>query len=294
MATQEVTLRPGDSLSLLIDIPGQPMRLDLNLTLAGVAVAAALPAGAQTIYGGFPPAMIPAPVGDEPIDLDTQFDAEDSTAVPDVNDVQSLAAVEPYENTVPAPAPEAVEMEEIVEEEVVEEIAEYDLMFGDIDDSVEPEQTAAIDIPEDDLGLGGDIDILEDDLPLDDDLGPEEQPELQGKDKHLPNVDDTLPVWKKKASGYKDPELEIKKKGTGHAGGTGNFTVFLSPPRSEEKKETAAEIIAEVQGIEIGAAKTLAGKMIIKVINGVSEDEAEGVRDKFKEAGLSCRITKKR
>jgi ribosomal protein L7/L12 len=74
----------------------------------------------------------------------------------------------------------------------------------------------------------------------------------------------------------------------------GNFTVFLSPPKGAEKKQAAAEIIAEVQGIDLNAANALAGKMIVPVVKGVTEEEANKVRDRLKDAGLSCRITQKR
>ncbi|MDC1142143.1 hypothetical protein OAU50_03555 [Planctomycetota bacterium] len=440
MATQEVTLRPGDTLSLLIDVPGQPMKLDLNLTPAGVEVSSPLPVGAPTQYGGPPPSFEAGPVAEpmpdpiaeeEPVDLDAQFAKEDSApAQPSINDVQSLAAVEAFDSPPAAPvapAPAEVAIEEVAEE-LPEEVFEdggasdedFDMDLGDDDLGLGedlglddggidiPEDDGGIDIPsDDDLGMvedsldipedddlsmdDGGIDIPEDDedlslgvddepgfvadgatmvpptasadLALDDGLGLEDEPadaleeeNMDGKEKHQPNEDDTLPVWNSKASTYKDPEIETKKKHTAKinakpitknvpigkkgplkkaalpgkkgplpgkrgplpgkkptgqvaplakkatgqvappaaSGGTGNFTVFLSPPRTPDKKETAAEIIAEVQGVDIDTAKTLAGKMIIKVINGVSEDEAQGVRDKFKDAGLSCRITKKR
>lgn len=74
----------------------------------------------------------------------------------------------------------------------------------------------------------------------------------------------------------------------------GNFTVFLSPPKGADKKQAAAEIIAEVQGIDINAALQLAGKMIVPVVKGVTEEEANRVRDRLKDAGLSSRITQKR
>ena len=44
----------------------------------------------------------------------------------------------------------------------------------------------------------------------------------------------------------------------------------------------------------MNSAAALAGKMIVPVVKGVSETEAQGVRDRFKDAGLSCRITQKR
>lgn len=78
------------------------------------------------------------------------------------------------------------------------------------------------------------------------------------------------------------------------AAAEGDFTVFLSPPKGADKKQQAAEIIADIQGISVKDALALAGKMIVPVVKGVSEKEAHTVRDKFKDAGLSCRITQKR
>jgi hypothetical protein len=74
----------------------------------------------------------------------------------------------------------------------------------------------------------------------------------------------------------------------------GGYTVFLNPPKSDDKKQAAAKIIAQVQGIGIADALALAGKMIVPVAKDVSEQEAHGVRDMFKGIGLSCRITQKR
>ncbi len=90
------------------------------------------------------------------------------------------------------------------------------------------------------------------------------------------------------------PAAAAKPAPAAAAKAEGNFTVFLSPPKGAEKKQAAAEIISEVQGIDINAATQLAGKMIVPVIKGVTEDEANKVRDRLKDAGLSCRITQKR
>lgn len=76
--------------------------------------------------------------------------------------------------------------------------------------------------------------------------------------------------------------------------GGGGFTVFLTPPKGAEKKQKAAELIADIQGISVDEAVKLAGKMIVPVVKGVEESEANSVRDRFKDAGFSCRITQKR
>ncbi|MCB9894550.1 MAG: hypothetical protein H6839_08880 [Planctomycetes bacterium] len=192
----------------------------------------------------------------------------------------------------------------------------------------------SLSVEDDDAGLSlENLSLDDEEVELDADGNP--------KAKFKPGPEDTLPVWTGKASTYKDPNLEkkkretsklnkaapapagkpapklpgaakkpvtkqIKKPNTGAvapaAGGSGrkaaegggNFTVFLSPPKGADKKQAAAEIIADIQGIDMNSAIALAGKMIVPVVKGVSEDEAQGVRDRFKDAGLSCRITQKR
>lgn len=429
MATQEVILRPGDSISVLLDVPGQPLRLDLSLTPNGVAVSGALPPGAPTLYGGpLPPrsAMREDPPMDEvpveeveEIDLTDEFAQQDSAPEPEPEpepveapQVQSLAAVEPFSD----PGVKAVDLsfDDLADEgdsepAVIEEHAssgdDLDLDLGDLhEEQVEvtddgdyagsidiPEDDAApaLDIPEDDDGGGLTLDdepgfsadamtmvpptrkqsapalsLSEGDggLSLDDDMEIDEHG--NPKTKFKANPEDTLPVWTGKARTYKDPELE-KKKATSKinkaapgkpaasgkaapapaaasgkapaapaakpgvkppaakpvtgpvkppaaaapgpakkpitkqvkkpgAEGDGNFTVFLSPPKGADKKQAAAEIIAEIQGIDVNAALQLAGKMIVPVVKGVSETEANSIRDRFKDAGLSCRITQKR
>ncbi|MCA8916086.1 MAG: hypothetical protein KDB90_11795 [Planctomycetes bacterium] len=272
-----------------------------------------------------------------------------------------------------------LQMEETVGTQDVTESDDLDLDLSDLEGDLEEESVSAgVDIPEDDaggLGLEADsIDIPADDEPgfnadamtmlpptrkaaeeslsiEDDDAGlsldnlslDDEEVELDAdgnpKAKFKPGPEDTLPVWTGKASSYKDPNLEKKKKetsklnkaaapaakssakplaaaklpgaakkpitkqlkkpvtgavgpsssGSGRkaAEGAGNFTVFLSPPKGADKKQAAAEIIAEIQGIDMNSAIALAGKMIVPVVKGVSEDEAQGVRDRFKDAGLS-------
>ncbi|MBK9975478.1 MAG: hypothetical protein IPP14_11970 [Planctomycetes bacterium] len=102
------------------------------------------------------------------------------------------------------------------------------------------------------------------------------------------------PVAKKPTGPVGKPAPAAKPSGKAPAAAAGDFTVFLSPPKGADKKQLAAEIIAEIQGINVKEALVLAGKMIVPVVKGVSENEAHSVRDKFKDAGLSCRITQKR
>jgi hypothetical protein len=265
MATREVILRPGDKLSLLLDLPGRAMRLELALTEEGMALGA--------------PTQRPGPAR--------------------AHDVESLSAVEPYH----------------VVEEHHDEHPEINL---DLDDLEEEEVAVGHDQPpthhaepayevEEESGIPDDEIVML--PPTDEYMAPDAQMGSldldvdafgKPKERFAPNPDDTLPVWTEKASVYKDPELEEKKHATGPGGNTnspataGTFTVFLSPPKGDDKKQAAARIIADLQGIDLGAAIALAGKMIVPVAKEVTESEANSIRDRFKEAGLNCRITQKR
>lgn len=405
MATQEVVLRPGDSISVRIDVPGQPLRLEMSLSPNGVHVSGDVPMGAPTIFGGVPPS---APSEPEPVDLTEDFALEDAVEPEPMpqQKVESLAAVEPFGDepqAVDIPFEDISEDGDVGSEEMVtdDSASADDLDLGDLDlgdDLGGEEEVSSIDVPEDDFGGGedlslglddGGIDIPSDDeagsidIPLDDEPGgidiPEDddagfsadamtmlpptrkdsapalsienEPEdvlgsmsleddpmadpANPKEKFAPNDDDTLPVWTGKARTYRDPEVEKKKETSklnkaapvppgakpipggkpklptgakkpvtktvkkpaaapAAASAGGNFTVFLSPPKGQDKKQAAAEIIAEIQGIDMNSALALAGKMIVPVVKGVTEDEAQTVRDRFKDAGLSCRITQKR
>jgi hypothetical protein len=441
MATREVVLRPGDTVSLRLDIPGQPMRLELALTPEGVQMSAPLPGGAPTVFGGIPPrdvlqqaAAKHAPAADaddaiEAIDLTEEFAASDPALQPapkSAPKVESLAAVEPFAmadmaldepaQAVDIPFDDMSEAADTAAQSddatVTEDSSLDDLDLGDLGDmgheevvmgSDDNSDGAGVDIPSDDLDLGTMDEPAAVDIPLDDlgdsngagevqdsgfnadgltmlpptrksrsepSLSLDEEPSIDSMDglsleeedpmsdaakaKFKPGPEDTLPVWTGRARDYDDPEVKKKKetaklvKGAkpapaapakalpgkpapaapaakagssaapaaasgkqpaslpagkkpitkkvqpGGGDADGNFTVFLSPPKGADKKQAAAEIIADIQGIDIKAALALAGKMIVPVAKGISENDANGIRDRLKEAGLSCRITQKR
>lgn len=74
----------------------------------------------------------------------------------------------------------------------------------------------------------------------------------------------------------------------------GNCSVFLTPPRTPDKRQTAAGIIADVQGISVDQAMEMTKKVIIPVVKDVSEFDAENVLSQIKAAGLLGRITRKK
>lgn len=250
MASKVMILRPGDSLSVLLDVPGAPLRLDLTLTAQGVAVSGPEVESLAAVES-YPSAEIVEEITDgEGAEISLESYAgpahvEEDSGIPS-DEISMLPATDEYE------APEEVE-----------EIEETDTMGGAI--------------------------VL-------DDLGNELDRDGNPKQRFVPGGDDTLPVWNAKARAYKDPELEKKKRTSNFNQGArqGSFTVFLTPPKTAAKKKAAAEIIAELQGIGLADALQLAGRMIVPVAKGVSESDAGEIRDRFKAAGLSCRITQKR
>lgn len=429
MATHEVVLRPGDTISLRLDVPGQPMRLSLALTPDGVQVAAPLQGGAPTVFGGIPPRDVLQRAAAqsareaetvEAMDLTEEFAASDPALQPAPQSspkFESLAAVESFggdEMTLDEPLDEPVQAVDIpfddlsdspdtgteqdsatVTDDSHDGSDLDDLDLGDLGDlgsesheevvmeSDDDSVGAGVDIPSDDMALSLDAEPAAVDIPHDDGfnadgltmlpptrksrsepslsldaepsidsmegLSLEEDPMSDAaKEKFKPGPEDTLPVWTGRARDYEDPEVKVKRetaklvKGGGkpatkplpgkpapgkaapaaaakqgsspapaaaapakpaakkpvtkqvQAGDEGNFTVFLSPPKGADKKQAAAEIIAEIQGIDIKAAMALAGKMIVPVAKGISEGDANGIRDRLKDAGLSCRITQKR
>ncbi len=284
MGTREVILRPGDSLAIVLDVPGRPMRLELNLTEEGIAV------GAPTAIPG------PAPRPD--------------------TDVKSLAAMDAYVEEI---IEEDEDSEEIMDGGALQQQSDEEALNLDMDELDEEDVAVAGDYPldaeappmdevEDDSGIPSDELVMlpptgeyaaASDAPIGAtmlDLDAVGNP----KERFTPNPDDTLPVWKDKAREYRDPKLEQKKKTTGvkksqaKPAAASGFTVFLSPPRGDAKKHAAAKIIADLQGIDMGSALALVGKMIVPVAKDISEQDANNIRDRFKDAGLSCRVTQKR
>ena len=58
-----------------------------------------------------------------------------------------------------------------------------------------------------------------------------------------------------------------------------------------DKKQKAAEIIAEIQGISADEAMTLTDKIVVKVASGVSKEAAEALAQRFREIGVPTRVT---
>ncbi|MBX3467275.1 MAG: hypothetical protein KF878_10315 [Planctomycetes bacterium] len=73
--------------------------------------------------------------------------------------------------------------------------------------------------------------------------------------------------------------------------GEGEHGLVLSRIADPEKKEQAAEIIAEVKGCSIDEARRLTDRTIIPVLKGVSRELAEHHLEKFKRVKIAGRVT---
>lgn len=73
---------------------------------------------------------------------------------------------------------------------------------------------------------------------------------------------------------------------------TGRHNVFLSRIISKDKKGTAAKLITEIKGISIEESRKLVDRMLIPVLKEVTKSEARTCLGKFKELGVSGKITK--
>jgi hypothetical protein len=286
MGTREVILRPGDSLAIVLDVPGRPMRLELALTEEGLAF------GAPTRRPG------PAPKQDADVQSLGVMDAYVEEIIEEDEDSEEIMNGGALQEVVDDPNALVLDMDDIDEEDVavghdypLESVAARAVSEVE-DDSGIPSDELVMLPPTGEYAATHDAPIGATMLDLDAVGNP--------KERFTPSPDDTLPVWKDKASGYRDPKLDKKKKttGAGKSGGApaalSGFTVFLSPPRGDAKKQAAARIIADLQGIDMGSALALVGKMIVPVAKDVSEKDANNIRDRFKDAGLSCRVTQKR
>lgn len=267
MATREIRLAAGDDVKVLIEqADGGILSLNLSLAQLSAGAASGSPAPAAAPAAKPDPAAAPAP----------------APAAPE-----------------PAPTPAAQEPED------------SGLVAFDLDDD-EVMDTSDV-VEDDDHEIGGDeIELDGDDtsIDLDDDLADD------GADDE---EEEELPAWTGRARDYQvkakaaeapaapaapapdeisldgatfDDEVEdVAPSGTG--GMTpGNCSVFLTPPRTPEKRQAAAQLIMQVQGVGEQEAMDLTKKVIIKVADGVSEFDAETVLEQVKAAGLLGRITR--
>ncbi|NRA39501.1 MAG: hypothetical protein HRU15_15275, partial [Planctomycetes bacterium] len=72
--------------------------------------------------------------------------------------------------------------------------------------------------------------------------------------------------------------------------GTGNFSLFLSKIPDENRRKNAIPLLIELAKITEEDAEKLAKKVIIPVLKGVSQEEAESAKHRFAEIGVLARI----
>ncbi len=82
-----------------------------------------------------------------------------------------------------------------------------------------------------------------------------------------------------------------KRSGGAVPEGAGDCGLVLPRISSDEKKEKAAEIIAEIKGIGVDEAMKLTERTIIPVLAGVARDVAEFHKEKFERNKISARVT---
>ena len=292
MAKTELTLRPGDSLSIKLELAGQALRLDLKLLHDGLVMAPP-PARPGTRQVMPPPVALVAP----PSPAHALHEVQDEPA----GGEEDAATVQETDH-------------------------EIDFDMGDLEGEQEEVTHEQADFSAHALTMPPPAQDIEEPRSME----PESGEFLAGPRKATRTVqpNHTLPPWSGTARDYRDPVLEKKKRTSGvvkkadawgegemapapggqdtlFAAGPamapkalpesgGDYTVFLTPPKTEQKKQAAARIIAQVQGISESDALALADRMIVPVVKNVTEKEAHGVRDQFKGVGLSCRITQKR
>jgi ribosomal protein L7/L12 len=83
-----------------------------------------------------------------------------------------------------------------------------------------------------------------------------------------------------------EPQTDLQEEGF--------FSLVLSKIVAKNKKEKAAEIIAEVQGIDVDEAYGFTDKIICTVVSGVSKGAAEALQKRFKEMGIASRVTEQK
>lgn len=71
----------------------------------------------------------------------------------------------------------------------------------------------------------------------------------------------------------------------------GFYGVVLSRVGSREKKKKSAELISELTGLNREEARDMCEGMFVNVIRGISEEEAKEISARFKEFGVSAKVT---
>lgn len=93
----------------------------------------------------------------------------------------------------------------------------------------------------------------------------------------------------------KGASRRVKRGGGGGGGaapkGDGDHGLVLSRISDPDKKDKAAELIAEIKGCSMADAQRLTERTIIPVLKGVSRDVAEFHLDKFKRFKIAGRVT---
>ena len=92
---------------------------------------------------------------------------------------------------------------------------------------------------------------------------------------------------KKEPREEKEPESEVEHS-------EGFYGVVLSRIGSRDRKNKAAKIVADVAGVHPGEARDMCEGTFVNVVRGVSEEEAGDIAAKFKEIGVTAKVTQQK
>lgn len=94
-------------------------------------------------------------------------------------------------------------------------------------------------------------------------------------------LDQLLPDEQRDSADHSSPEK---------APGSGGYSVFLSKLSDEARRQEAIPLLAELAGIAEAEADKLSRKVIIPVLRGVSQDEAEAAKHRFAQIKVLARV----
>ncbi|RMG12190.1 MAG: hypothetical protein D6731_14395 [Planctomycetota bacterium] len=103
--------------------------------------------------------------------------------------------------------------------------------------------------------------------------------------------EDRAPAARNGRSKQRSSRRSARRSGRAAPVGEGDHGLVLSRISDPDKKEKAAELIAEIKGCSLEAAHRLTDRTIIPVLKGVSREVAEFHLDKFKRYKIAGRVT---
>ena len=75
---------------------------------------------------------------------------------------------------------------------------------------------------------------------------------------------------------------------------TESYGLVISGFGLKSKKEAAVKILMEIKQVGEQEARDMCRSPVVAVLKGVSKEEAEGARRRFKAAKINCRVTSRK